>query len=541
MYTHRLLIIITLLLIPHLSLSQTARELLSPNEESGGHFGYSVSDAGDVDNDGYRDIIIGARGERPYNQTNGMAYVFSGADERIILSLDSPWTEWYPSPHWFGYSVSGVGDVNNDGFDDVIVGARMESGEDMLHHCGRAYVFSGARGGLLYSPVSPNEQMFGHFGYSVSGAGDVNGDGYADFMVGAPLEINENIVGNGYAYVFSGLDGCLLHSLSVPGQDPVEGFGVTLAAIGDINGDGCDDIAVDTGSSITPDGQLKAYVFSGYDGSTMYTLEHPESTGHYWYGSNISTLDDIDGDGVNEIVLGAIGSSDIGGGRVLVFSGATGSLIHTIFPPTVVVSFGYSVSGTGDIDGDGYADIAVGSPYVDLGSYLEDAGRIYLYNSQDGALINALVSPNPEDGGLFGHAVSGATDSEENPSVVVGAFMEDPGSSPINAGRAYIFENPLSLCVPTPNVRYVLDGPYPNPVSGNSRFELRMGSESFVRTTLRLFDICGRQVTEPLHLPVHSSGTIVFQPGDLDLIPGIYQWRLESGTSSTHATMVIVP
>jgi hypothetical protein len=541
MYTHRLLIIITLLLIPHLSLSQTARELLSPNEESGGHFGYSVSDAGDVDNDGYKDIIIGAKGEMPYNQTSGMAYVFSGADERIILSLDSPWTEWYPSPHWFGYSVSGVGDVNNDGFDDVIIGARMESGEGPIEHSGRAYVFSGARGGLLYSLVSPNEEQYGHFGYSVSGAGDVNGDGYADFMVGAPLENNENIIGNGYAYVFSGLDGSLLYSLSVPGQDPVEGFGVTLAAIGDINGDGCDDIAVDTGSSITPIGQLKAYVFSGYDGSTMYTLEHPESTGHYWNGSNISTLNDIDNDGVNEIVLGAIGSSDIGGGRVLVFSGATGSLIKTIFPPTVVVSFGYSVSGTGDIDGDGYSDIAVGSPYVDLGVSMVNAGRIYLYNGQDGALINALVSPNPEEGGLFGHAVSGAIDMDGNPAVLVGAYFEDPGPSPRNAGRAYIFENPLSSGVPTPNVRFVLDGPYPNPVSGNSRLELRTRSELSVGATLRLFDIFGRQVTEPIHPRIHSNGIIVFQPGDLDLIPGIYQWQLENGTSSAHATMVIVP
>ncbi len=151
-------------------------------------------------------MVVGAPyedpGASPYDA--GRAYVFSGETGALIHTLTSP--NERPGG-WFGYTVSGAGDVNGDGCEDVVVGANRENPGDSPRWAGRAYVFSGQTGTLLHTLISPNEEQGGYFGHSVSAAGDVNGDGRPDIVVGAHNEApGGSPAWAGRAHVFSWMD-----------------------------------------------------------------------------------------------------------------------------------------------------------------------------------------------------------------------------------------------------------------------------------------------------------------------------------------------
>ncbi|MCJ7459407.1 MAG: FG-GAP-like repeat-containing protein, partial [candidate division Zixibacteria bacterium] len=156
------------------------------------NFGYSVSGAGDVNNDGYADLIVGALLNSAGGSFAGRAYVYSGQTGALLYTFTGE-----AAGDEFGCSVSGAGDVNKDGYADLIVGTFAYPGGT---YAGRAYVYSGQTGALLYTftGAAANDQL----GVSVSGAGDVNKDGYADLIVGA----HGNSAGGsfaGRAYVYS--------------------------------------------------------------------------------------------------------------------------------------------------------------------------------------------------------------------------------------------------------------------------------------------------------------------------------------------------
>ena len=138
----------------------------------------------------------------------------------------------------FGHSVSGAGDVNGDGFDDVIVGARLDGNNGASS--GTARVFSGADGSIL-NFIFEGDSTGDEFGFSVSDAGDVNGDGFADLIVGAPTNDNNRIDLSGSARVFSGVDGSVLYTFD--GDSPVN-FGSSVSGAGDVNGDGLADFII---------------------------------------------------------------------------------------------------------------------------------------------------------------------------------------------------------------------------------------------------------------------------------------------------------
>ncbi|MFO0829327.1 MAG: FG-GAP-like repeat-containing protein [Phycisphaerales bacterium] len=300
----------------------------------------------------------------------------------------------------FGSAVAGLHDVNGDGWGDVVIGADNEDGAGILDS-GRVYVFSGATGALIRSHNSPNAESQGFFGQAVAGIPDVNGDGRDDYIVGAPEENGGGVNGAGRVYVFSGATGGLIRVHNSPNPESFGRFGTSVAGIPDINGDGRGD-----------------YIVGAYDEN---------------------------GGGVN------------GSGRVYVYSGATGALIRTHTSPNAVIggSFGDAVAGIPDATGDGRGDYVIGAPYEDIGATLE-AGRAYIYNGSTGALTHVLVSPNPENSGRFGNSVGGLHDANGNGlgEVVVGAAREDPGASPLEAGRAYLFNGTtggLLLTLKSPN------------------------------------------------------------------------------------------
>lgn len=381
--------------------------------------GLSVSRAGDVNKDGYGDIIVGA----PYNDSiasdAGAVYVYSGKTGALLYTLlgDS-------ANDRFGTSVSWAGDVDNDGYDDFIVGARYASSSR-----GKAKVFSGRTGALIYSfsGDSPGDQ----FGLSVSGLGDIDGDGYDDVIVGVPYSDTAG-TDRGEAFVFSGRTGLRLYTFWDGLGDR---FGWSVSSGGDVNKDGVPDIVVGEpyGDSTGTDVGI-VYVYSG---ATGYQLYHflGEAAGDN-FGLSVASAGDVNGDGYADLLIGAPNHTN--GGSVYIYSGKTGALLGAIYNPGPPVNdlFGYSVSGVGDVNGDGKGDFIVGAPQNDAGG--SNAGRTYLYSGATGfPLLCTLTGEASSD--YFGMSGAGAGDVDRNgvPDIIAGAFGNDAGGS--SAGRAYVY------------------------------------------------------------------------------------------------------
>ncbi len=305
--------------------TQLLHTLVSPNEQPSGHFGIGVSIVGDVDDDGHADVVVGASHEAPGTSPSyaGRAYVFSGQSAFLLFTLASPNEE---ANGFFGDDVSAAGDVNNDGYDDVVVGALGESPDGAPQGAGGPYVFSGQSGAVLHVLASPNQEYEGNFGISVSG-GDVDNDDHADVIVGAWNEDpGAGAFDAGRAYVFSGQNGVLLHTLRSPTEQPEGHFGNSVSNAGDMDADGYGDVIVAAYQEDTDSTDAgKAYVFSGETGSLLCTLMSPNEEAHGLFGYSVSGGEDVDCDGYDDVIVGAPrenpGGSPHDAGRAYVFSG----------------------------------------------------------------------------------------------------------------------------------------------------------------------------------------------------------------------------
>jgi len=325
-------------------------------DSDGDRFGWSVSGAGDVNGDGFADLIVGAPRDANNGDSSGSARVFSGSDGSVLYNFDGD-----DAHDEFGFSVSGAGDVNGDGFADLIVGARGDAigGSDVNLFGGSARVFSGVDGSVLYN--FEGDFNFVQFGFSVSGAGDVNGDGFADMIVGATYDANGTIVG-GSAQVFSGVDGSVIHKFF--GDRGTE-FGRSVSGAGDVNGDGFADLIVSSqrAPNLVNIGFIgnngSAQVFSGFDGSTLYEfgLEFRGDGNGY----SVSGAGDVNGDGFADLLVGGRLDDNNVSGNAGVFSGFDGSVLYNFEGDSADDRFGSSVSGAGDVNGDGLADFVVGT------------------------------------------------------------------------------------------------------------------------------------------------------------------------------------
>jgi hypothetical protein len=430
--------------------AQVLYTLVSPKDQLAGWFGFSVSGAGNVDLDDYNDLIVGAPGEDADSAGAGRAYIFTGGTGALVHSLVSPNQR---SEGEFGTSVSGAGYTDSDWFADVIVGAPSESVNGDPWRAGRAYIFGGETGVVLHELESPNPEYAGKFGYCVSGAGDTNNDGYDDVIVGAYLEDpGGSPLDAGRAYLFSGLTGDTLRTLTAPFEMVNAWFGKAVAGIGDVNSDGFDDVVVGAPLTNSPS-QFEfgaAYIFSGRNGNLLHPMTAPMAEEFDRFGWSVSGVGDVNIDGIPDVAVGAVwkrsGSSPDSAGKAYVFSGTGGPPIYTLVSPNEQAGghFGHSVSGAGDVDNDGCPDVVVGAPGEYSGASPWWAGRAYVFSGATGTALATLVSPNEQLGGVFGTSVSGAgnLDNAGNDDVIVGAYREYPGASPLYAGRAYVFPFP---------------------------------------------------------------------------------------------------
>jgi hypothetical protein len=347
-----------------------------------------------------------------------------------------------PANGWFGYNCEGIGDVNNDGYEDIGVAATYEDVPGTVD-AGRAYVFSGATGALLFSLTSPNSQAYGEYGW-IADLGDVNGDSHDDFVVTAWREVVNGLAGAGRAYVYSGATGDTLYSLESPTPEVDGRFGTEAGGHGDVSGDGVPDVAVGAWrEDVLLSDAGKVHVYSGATGAYVRTYVSPNPSQAGYFGKPVANAGDVNGDGWDDLIVGAR-QEDPGGvtnaGMAYVFSGATGDTLYSLWPPDIEPHghFGRGASGAGDVNGDGYADVAVGAPQVDVG-YVND-GRAYVFAGSTGTFLHTLDSPNPKASGNFGFATWGGEDYDGDgyADVVVGAPKED-GVTVASAGRAYVF------------------------------------------------------------------------------------------------------
>ncbi len=281
-----------------------------------------------------------------------------------------------------GVAIAGAGDVNGDGFDDIVVGAhRTDPGG--VTEAGSAMVYSGSDGSLLHR--FDGTQAFGFFGHNVAGAGDVNDDGFDDVIIGARFEDIGGTPDVGAAYVYSGLDGSLLHRFEGSVTFNTGSTFGAIASAGDQNGDGHDDLLIGAGLGFLAG---EAFVYSGDDGSLLRYLD-----GNLWsgwnFGSAVANAGDVDGDGIDDLFIGdhnyvTVNFDQIGSASV--FSGATGALIHQFFGFAPDDRFGWSIDGGGDVNGDGVSDLVIGAMWVDDGA-VDTVGAAYVYSGADAALL----------------------------------------------------------------------------------------------------------------------------------------------------------
>ena len=486
--------------------------------DAGDQSGRSVSSAGDVNGDGYDDLIIGARYADPNGDRSGETYVVYGGASAPgtggVLDLsDLDGTNGFilngiDSFDQSGLSVSSAGDVNGDGYDDLIIGAwgagpngDSQAGETYLVYGGASAPGTGGRlnlstldgtNGFILNGIDAGDLS----GWSVSSAGDVNGDGYDDLIIGARRADPNGDVWAGETYVVYGgasapgtggvldlsdLDGT--NGFILNGIDRSDLSGWSVSSAGDVNGDGYDDLIIGAwGAGPNGDSQAgETYIVYGgasapgiggaldlsdLDGTNGFILNGIDASDSS--GRSVSSAGDVNGDGYDDLIIGANGADPNGdsaaGETYIVYGGAnapgTGGVLGLSalngtngFILTGVDAgdlSGSSVSSAGDVNGDGYDDLIIGARNADPNGD-NSAGETYVvYGGASAPGTGGVLDLSDLDGtngfilngidrlDYSGSSVSSAGDvnGDGYDDLIIGAYRADPNGE--SSGETYV-------------------------------------------------------------------------------------------------------
>jgi hypothetical protein len=360
-------------------------------------FGRSVSSIGDLDGDGITDLAIGALNDDTGGPDRGAVYIlFMNADGTVSssqkIASGTGGMGTIGDYDMFGISVSSIGDLDSDGVVDLAVGTFADDAGGVNR--GSLHILFMNTDGTVSSSqrITHNTAGFGalidfdRFGYSVSPLGDLNGDDIIDLAVGA---IGDHTVGTGRGAIyilFMNADGTVASSQKIASGIggfgtlvDYDSFGSSISSLGDLDGDDITDLVVGTAFDDT-NGSTRGAVyilFMNADGTVSSTQKIADNTGGFgtlvnsdMFGYSVSSLGDLNNDGITDLAVGAVGDNGTRGAVYILFMNADGTVSSSqkiadstggFGVLTAVDAFGGSISPLGDFNGDGVSELAVGT------------------------------------------------------------------------------------------------------------------------------------------------------------------------------------